>query len=559
MNHTLFQRPWVVVTILAAVTLALLAPSQPWKLAIGHPTSDLSDHYQGMWWFGGEILAGRWPSVSAVTHFPTAPQLWFPDPIGGLLALPLRPLGPVLSYNGVIFLQLWLGGLCTWAMARHLGARPVGALLAGLFLTTSPFLLGLTHSGITEGLGLAPVVLFVWALFHAMGRGPGQEPRPWWVFLWPGLALILVGLQSPTYLVGGLLLAGCSALGCFSMLLPRLKVLAGLTAVATAPMLLLRSMVTGTLGETGVVRDGLAPGWRFEGLPATDLLGFFRPGPHYFPDTPALGNPGVLHVYYLGWVALAISFLGWRKAPWLRLPLLLMALLCLGPSLCINGEHLPSLDAPFLLPFSLLYSGPSPFDFIHHPYRMVAVLLPLLALLVAHGATSLSGPWAPMLGALMMVEALLISPAPWPLAATDTTPPAIYAELPPGPVMDWPPDATDWNRRYLRWQVGHGHEIAYGVNTGLPDAARHDPILWTRFLRLTHPGQRLVNRDLPGRTPHPSTTPTALSQQGYTSLLLHTEPLSDSERSGTIRALQLAHGPPLSEDEDHVLWALGQP
>ena len=354
MPRPLIARPAVAAGLLGAIVLVLVGPSQPWSAPIGHPTSDMSEHLHGMWWFGGEILQSRWPSFSANTHFPAGTPLWFADPIGGLIALCLRPLGPIMAYNGVILIQLWAAGLSAWAMTRDLGASDAGALVAGVFMCCSPYLLGLSHSGITEGLGIAPLVLLIWALLRATGRHSSEDPPSRWSFLWVGLMLVLVGLQSPVYLVGGLLVCGACTLGCFKKLPQRLGMLAGALAVAVGPMLWLRQSIEATLGRGNRVAGSLAPGWQPEGLPATDLLGFVRPGAYYFPDTPALGNPGVLHVHYLGWVALIAAIAGWKRAPWLRLPAILMAVVVMGPSLTINGQHLPSLEAPFLLPLSLI-------------------------------------------------------------------------------------------------------------------------------------------------------------------------------------------------------------
>jgi hypothetical protein len=547
------DRPWVVAGLLGLVVLALTAPSQPWSRALGHPTSDLADHVQGMWWFGGEIQRGRWPSFSAITHAPEGTALWFVDPVGGLLSVLIRPLGPLLSFNGVVLLQLWAAGLASWAMCKDLGASSAGALLAGVFLCTSPYLLGLVHSGITEGLGLTPVVLLCWAVLRSMGRG-GSPPRLG--FLWAGLALSWVGLQSPVYLAGGLVLCGLSALGPLRQLPQRLATLGGIFAIATGPMLWLRRSVQSTLGENNQVAGSWAPGWQPEGLPATDLLGFFRPGAHYFPDTPALGNPGVLHVHYLGWVALGCAALGWRRAPWLRLPAIGVGLMCLGPSLAWNGEHIPSLDSPLLLPLSLFYLDGSPLSFVHHPYRLVALALPVLAVLLSLGVSKLRTGWVGALGLGIVLEALLLSPAPWPLASTGVATPEVYANLPDGPVMDWPPDGTTWNRRYQLWQTVHSRPIAYGVNTTFPEAARHDPVLWSAFARLTDPMAQLKNRDIPGRLPRLSTQRASLVEQGFTALVFHAEALEPGDRRRTLNALHQAYGPPESREGGAYGWSL---
>ena len=68
--------------------------------------------------------------------------------------------------------------------------------------------------------------------------------------------------------------------------------------------------------DAAAVSASNAPGWAGGGpLPATDLLSFVWPGRYYFPDTPSLGNPGILHVNALGWVALGLAALAVSRRP----------------------------------------------------------------------------------------------------------------------------------------------------------------------------------------------------------------------------------------------------
>src|SRR5205823_1007674 len=64
-----------------------------------------------------------------------------------------------------------------------------------------------------------------------------------------------------------------------------------------------------------VVAQESAPGWRYQTLPATDLLTFFRPGDYYFPDNRKMGNFGIIHVNYLGWVTTLVALFGVTRRP----------------------------------------------------------------------------------------------------------------------------------------------------------------------------------------------------------------------------------------------------
>ncbi len=149
MKSSLLDNIWVP-TGLGLVVWVGLQLSASGTHALGHNLGDGSDHIQGMWWFGSEVLAGRFPLTSLATHGLEATPLWFIDPVGALLALPLRFLGPAGAYNAALGIQVWLGGLSAWAMSRDLLGNPRGAWISGLVMITAPFLLGSIHSGLSE-------------------------------------------------------------------------------------------------------------------------------------------------------------------------------------------------------------------------------------------------------------------------------------------------------------------------------------------------------------------------------------------------------------------------
>ena len=98
MNNRLANLPWAPIGLGLVVWTGLLL-STGGTGALGHPLGDTADHIQGMWWFGSELLAGRLPLQSTLTHGPGATPLWFIDPVSATLALPFRFLGPAGAYN----------------------------------------------------------------------------------------------------------------------------------------------------------------------------------------------------------------------------------------------------------------------------------------------------------------------------------------------------------------------------------------------------------------------------------------------------------------------------
>lgn len=555
----------------AALALLVLVAVALWPLpalifgapsALGHEVGDLADHYWGTWWFGHELLSGRLPSSTDLVQFPGPVRLWYVDPLGAMVGLLLRPLGFPGAYNGLVFFQVAFGALAAYAAGVWASGSRSAGFVAGAVVGTAPYLLGLVHSGLSEYFGLGFPVLFTAALVSAMGLDPQGRPpirhAPW---------------------IAGALLAACAAqafyYAAFAGLLTltavvgpgwrgRVKTaahIAVVSAVLSAP-LFIAAALTFTGPDAAVTQEN-APGWAYKALPATDLLTFFRPGEYYFPDTRE-DNPGILHVNYLGWVALALAGLGLARArgeqPRVRAlaPMALAYLVfTLGPRLAVGGKLLSWGSGAIPLPLALLYVPGSPFRFVHHPYRMVAFVIPLLAVLAAVGALALPRAARVGVGLLIALEALLVSPAPWPLAQTAVEAPAVYTEAPPGAVLDWPPDATTWNRRYLLWQVTHGRPIAYGVNTFLPDPVLRDPLVQRLLRELASPDRRARNRDVAasGRilvNARPGAS--RLHAMGYSIVVLHAKALTVGELSSAHQILEEQYGEVALHQDNIYVW-----
>ena len=447
-------------------------------LLLGHPTGDLADHLQGALEVGDALLAGDWPNQTRRSHVPEVRPLIYPDPIGALLLTALRPLGVAAAWNGALLLQIAATGLAGFGLGAHLlGSRRAG-LVVGIALGTSPYLLGLLHGGLAEYVGLASLIAAIGALLRALSLDPQGRPGG---LRWVAAAGLLGGLAFVQAAYHGLFvgLVGLCALpgpGFWRRLRALLGagLLGGLVASPWAWVLL------GSLEAGGAVHAGNAPGWRQAAAPMVDLLGFVRPGAHYFPDTPALGNPGILQVHYLGAALVGLAIRGAWREPALRRrwgPLTLgLGLLALGPALCVAGARLTP------LPLALLYLPGSPFSLLHHPYRLVAALLPLLALFAAAGLRRAPG-W--VLGAAltgMLAETVLASPAPWPVATTRIPVVAGLEALPPGPCWTGrptrrqPTGSTRWPR------LGMGGRFRMGSTSFYPTGCAK-MCWWPRCLR----------------------------------------------------------------------------
>ncbi len=553
----------VVLGIVVAVTWPLPVAMVRGEV-VGHPTGDLADHVQGAWWFAGELLGGRWPDTTTVTHFPASLRLWFVDPVGALLAAPLWAAGAAVAWNMALIGQVLLTAVAAFLAGRDLSGRRAGGLATAAVVAGSPYLLGLLHSGLSEGVGLAPLVGAAWALLRATGRDPRGRPAPPWMPVVAGACIAASGLQSAYYgAFSGLLALSClPGDGWKARVLPVVQSLA-VGAVLSLPVLWL---LTDSLGAAdSAVSAANAPGWVQGALPATDALMFGMPGAYYFPDTPALGNPGILHVVYLGWAAAALAVLGMRRPPAgiqaraLLVPLVVMGLLALGPVLAVGRRVVGVGGLPVPLPLALLYVPGSPFRLVHHPYRLVAALLPLLGIAAALGTRALPRAARWSVPAVILAEALLVSPAQWPLATATATAPDLYAALPPGPVLDWPPDATRANRSYQLQQPDHGRAVPYGVNVFVLDALRGDPLVEDLLRALDDIGGRARNRDVPGAPlppvpRRPGTT--GLEGLGFRAVVLHGDALDEAERARAEAVLERHLGQSSAEEGSLEAWVV---
>lgn len=526
--------------------------AQPGSAIIGHPYGDLVDHYWGTWWFGEELFSGRFPNTTNLSHFPDALKFWHIDALGALLALPFRPLGMALSWNLLVFGQLFAATLVGyWAGLDLTGSRSAG-FVSGIIAGLSPYALGLVHSGLSECLWMAPVVAYVPMLLRAMGLDPrGRPPLPKNEWIAAGL-LAAAGGASLYYAIFGALfaLAAIPGTGWRIRLGPGAKIVAA-AAVMTVP-LAWPTLVS--LGAGGAVNTANAPGWAGR-LPATDILTFFAPGAYYFPDTPAANNPGILHVNYLGFVAIALASVAARGA-FLRVGLLYFAF-ALGPRLAFGKQILYLGGTSVLLPLGFLSFPGSPFAMIHQPYRLVSFFVPWLALAGALAVLRIPARFRPLVGIAVLAETLLISPAAWPVESRTVPTGQIYEGL-KGPVLDWPPQGSQLNRDYLLAATVHGQAVPYGVNVFLPVKLREDVLVDSLLRALNDLDGHARNRDVPfqgGVLRKPKGSKTRLHTLGIRHVVVHKSALDDREWGRTSALLEGSFGVPERDDPEVAVWA----
>jgi len=197
-----------------------------------------------------------------------------------------------------------------------------------------------------------------------------------------------------------------------------------------------------------------------------------------------LSAEGFEHSMYLGLIALALGLVALWKAwggagPGRRGAVIWLgaaavsAVFALGPYLYWGDGWLALGDQRLRLPWWAVHQL-APGLAITHPLRLAVPLLAIVSGFAALGASALAEQrprlgWA--LAGAVLLDGLVISGAPWPVATAPAAVPAVYAQTASASdtlaILDLPTDAgeTMATSRYLWWQTGHARPIPYG-----PDA-----------------------------------------------------------------------------------------
>jgi hypothetical protein len=576
---------------IALVVTALVAVVVTWPLALdpagsisGHPGNDVWNHIWGYWWVADELAHGRLPLRTDLQHFPQSSRLFFIDSFGAVLTLPLQWLaGPVAAMNVVVMGSFWAAGLAAWALARHVRAELFGAgpdadrdaLVAAVAYATAPHLVAQAYNGITETLfafGLPLATLGVLRLLLrptitnallAAGAMALCTLANWYygLFAIVGSAILLV------------VLAATRRERIRWAALPKTLALAGIvSAAAVAPVL---AGFASTLdGPDAIVQRD--PEFVWTSLVThniTDVVSSFVPGKVYSPDLKALHGEELLIVTYLGWTLLVFAGVGlvrmrrWRdRLPWV-VWIGVFALLMLGPYLYVNGAYVTVTDRRLPMPFLALFEVLPLFGRISHPFRFVMAVTLGLGVLASVGIGGLVQRVGANRGnlvrvavlALVAAEALLVSPAPWPLPRSDARLPdsvAILAADPePGAVLDLPISVPNLERAvYLYWQTGHGRPSPYALNEPLPGVLDRSHL--ARALLVTEAGRldRLppmvgeLDLVVAGR---------ALARLGVRWVVMHAPLYPPERRDQTLILLRAALGPEtVTTADERYLWQL---
>ncbi|RME26098.1 MAG: hypothetical protein D6798_07330 [Deltaproteobacteria bacterium] len=459
----------------------------PVDTVLGHPQASAACHVWVLWWARHHVTE----IVTPLLFFPYGADvvtLYGSDVLSPLLLRGL-PLPPTLLYNLWVVLLLVVGGLGVDGLARDRGATEAGGLLAGTVFATAPFLQHEALNGTSEIIGIAALAWFLRALFAVLDRrddGSWRRPSRHTVVggLALGLSFSLAVALSAYNLFFGLVAAGVLTVARLATsptpVFRREQVQAlAAAAVGASPIGAFLLWLQRSHGAAEVYsRRG---NWKSDLMALPDAFASLEmwvdPRPATIPVVQELPFGEVFEYWttctvYLGLVALGLGVIGaWRgrrRAPVGSLVALAVvaALIASGPYLRVQGEPVTVLGLRVPMPSLVLADLFPPFVITAvHAYRYAGLVVIALALLA--GLAVRRWPAAVAAGCLVLGDAVLLSPVPWPAPVTQRPRSAVLdalAAAPDGGVLHVPIEAEHLGDlgRLLLAQTVHGKPVQDG-------------------------------------------------------------------------------------------------
>jgi hypothetical protein len=418
------------------------------------PQSEGVAHLWG-WW---AAVAERSPLAIQTTllNHPDGLSLPLVDPLHLLPWLLGSQLSVALGFNLVLYLGLLVAGLGGAALARVVGADRSGQVLGACILGSAATIVGVGADGITEGLGIGWVAL-QFAVLLSLRRDASWSRV--------GLLAVLVAAavhSGPYNAIWVAVLDGIVGLWLLQHTWRHL-VAGAAAAVVSAPYVLaalgLEGGRPGALDRAGPMPPLPAEVWRGLWREGADLMDLLVPvqftGAVPTPTTAYLG-PVLVVLAIVG----CVRFVGGRAqqggGPEWLVGAVVFAALALGPWICWAGTPLSPGGWELMGPAGVLEQIPG-IDRLSRWYRAGAVAVMLL---IPPAVAVVSGRRAVLLGLLVVLDARLLGPVPFPLATTAVPTETVlrtldgpFAELPPIHPLHWAGLQADEN---LLLQVLHG-------------------------------------------------------------------------------------------------------
>lgn len=479
------------------------------------PPSLFGDHWVYLWllWIINRLPmdAHGLSFFTTLIFYPRGTDLTLPILFGsGLPLATSRPfvslLGVIPAYNLLMLISLALTAYATFLLVRHLTTHSAAAFISGVIFAFSPFYLARTLGHFNFVVSSLWIPLYILFFIRATEDGHLRHA------ITASLILTLAA-ANPYYFVFLLVFSAAYSLYLVyrhpNRPLP-IKLFTRLLSIGAGTLLFSLPIAWLALNsEWKNVLIGIPlSDWRTFGA---DLLAFFTPST-YHPVWGSLVKPLydnfasniTEQTVYVGYIVLALSFLGILKAPkdesrfW-SLAAGIFFVLSLGPFLHINGQHLfgPAwMNVSLPLPYLAVAFIPG-LGFMRVSSRFSIMLMLALAVLAGYGAkclfTRLEGrrPLEILAFAFLTlgIAAEFLS-APLPLV--DARPPRIYETLTAknrtgGTLLDIPLDWRIFKHEY--YQTAHQKRLLLGQAPRLAlstDAQYADTLPFIKLFKQPH-------------------------------------------------------------------------
>lgn len=170
----------VVLYVLVALVITWPLALHMRDVVLGDLESDVWKHVWGFWWMKQCLVESHiLPLYTRLLNYPYGGSLFFIDPLGGLMALPLQfVLSPATAYNVLILFNMVLAAVGAHRLARYCWKDERGAFVAGVIYGFSPYVLANVTSGISESFNIGWIPLF-FLLFLRTLREPAMANAVW--------------------------------------------------------------------------------------------------------------------------------------------------------------------------------------------------------------------------------------------------------------------------------------------------------------------------------------------------------------------------------------------
>ncbi|MCP5094457.1 MAG: YfhO family protein [Chloroflexi bacterium] len=477
--------------------------------------------------------------------------------LNSLLAYPIDLIaGPIVAYNLVILLGLWLSAVGMFLFVHQLTGSKAAAFLSGLMFAFAPYHLtqALAHNNLSS---------IQWWPFYALMLHQLLQKQQWryafgtavfasftvysgvqlglLLILWTILYLgwhIKKARGAWRYLVG---VTAVSLLFCLPILIP-----------------LLTNWDTVQTAQTNFDESSLKQ---------TDLLAYWVPSVNH-PLWGDLSRPAyerfVVNQAYMPYIGYAVLLLigiavwkRWHASRFWLMTALIWLLLASGSVLRFNGQLYDQIPLPYAWIGNMF-----PISLVRSPDRFNLLLVFATAVLTGIGASFIVQHkrwilWP--IGAVLLAEFWLYPLPMWELPPSSPYFDTLAAESEHG-IIDYPMGFTN-SKFWLYYQTLHQQPIVEGhvsrFNAQTYATIFDDPLLQRLYAQAELPANVSLERPLP-TTPLPGITPAIrnLQTNNISTVVVHTPYVSESELAYLHAHLPLI---PVYQDEAVTIYDFNQP